>query len=258
MRQRRRVFRAIPLSAVTIVLTYSVNCTSTPNLNNRPCPCDTGWSCCERLQICLPDGDVCGATYFVSPSGNDANDGLSATTPWESFETAWPAMLPGDTLVLLDGVYTRQLNIAISGAEGSPITVRAQNDGGAIIDGENIRVPCRFGGNANNPSQYLHVEGLSCRRGLDITVFVVYTTHSVVRRVTGADVVQDDRAPTIFSFWHADDLLVEDVAASGQGTHLFSSLESDNMTFRRCWGKWVSANDPGTVQTQPIPWHPTL
>lgn len=51
--------------------------------------------------------------------------------------------MPGDTLYLLDGIYTSQNSTKTAiirpnqrdGLAGSPITIKALNDGKAIIDG---------------------------------------------------------------------------------------------------------------------------
>ena len=80
-----------------------------------------------------PTGDT---TFYISPTGNDSQSGLSATEAWATFERAWKSMDPGDTLILMDGVYKQSLNPRGGGVEGKPITIRAQHDGKAIIDGE--------------------------------------------------------------------------------------------------------------------------
>jgi len=70
------------------------------------------------------------ATYYLAPAptGNDANNGTSPTTPKKSFSqyfnTSKP-LQPGDTVVLLDGTYTEATT-------GLP------------------RINCTSGGSANN------------------------------------------------------------------------------------------------------------
>ena len=89
-----------------------------------------------------------GATFYISPSGNDNNAGTSESAPWATFNRAWQDLFPGDTLILLDGVYYQSLNPnRRNGLPGSPITIRAKNDGQAIIDGQNQRVPVKLGVN---------------------------------------------------------------------------------------------------------------
>ena len=68
------------------------------------------------------------ATYYISPNGNDNNNGTSTTTAWQTFDRAWDALQPGDTLLLMDGTYTKattglvQPNVR-NGQPGNPITI---------------------------------------------------------------------------------------------------------------------------------------
>ncbi len=81
---------------------------------------------------------VQGATtyYYVSPNGNDSNPG-SQTQPWKTLQKASASLLPGDTVVLLTGIYTEKLNPIKSGESGNYITYTA-TPGTAIIEGSNI------------------------------------------------------------------------------------------------------------------------
>jgi len=87
------------------------------------------------------------ASYFISPAGSDANDGLSYSTPFATLPRAQAAVqslrspqgeLPGPVLVtLLPGVYflteTAALNASISGDSKSAVTLVAES--GAILSG---------------------------------------------------------------------------------------------------------------------------
>ena len=79
-------------------------------------------------------------TYYIAPNGDDNRSGTSEGDAWATFNHAWQSLFPGDTLILLDGVYyqTLQPNVR-AGQPGKPITIKAQNDGRAIIDGERSR-----------------------------------------------------------------------------------------------------------------------
>ncbi len=88
--------------------------------------------------------------YVSSGSGNDANDGLSTSTPWRSLETGIQRMKPGQTLRLMNGEY-RELKsagiahysidrggnsgawIKITAAPGHSPTIVASNGSGIII-----------------------------------------------------------------------------------------------------------------------------
>lgn len=85
-----------------------------------------------------------GPTYYISPSGNDANPGTSPDKPWKSF-TKVKSLQPGDTLIAEDGTYTRATtglpyidcsSGAHNGTANAPITLRAQHDRKAWLDSD--------------------------------------------------------------------------------------------------------------------------
>jgi hypothetical protein len=91
-------------------------------------------------------------TFYLSPSGNDAGDGTTVATAWLTFgrvlNTSKP-LQPGDTLVLLDGTYTRTTTglpkisctasgTARNGEPGRPITIRALNERQAHLQSDGL------------------------------------------------------------------------------------------------------------------------
>ena len=64
-----------------------------------------------------------GNTYYVSPTGNDANPG-TATAPFRTFAKANSLLTAGSTLYIYAGVYNQQLRITKSGTSDAWITVR--------------------------------------------------------------------------------------------------------------------------------------
>ena len=90
------------------------------------------------LAVLLPANAVWAATYYISPSGSNrraCSAAQSASTPRQSLEEGLSCLKPGDTLVLLDGTYAGPLQDLPGGKANNWITIRAQNDGGAIIAG---------------------------------------------------------------------------------------------------------------------------
>jgi len=69
------------------------------------------------------------ATYYVSPSGNDGNPGISEEKPFRMVQHAIDKMNAGDTLIVLDGFYTGTLQLK------SGITIRAKNPRKTIFSG---------------------------------------------------------------------------------------------------------------------------
>lgn len=101
----------------------------------------------KRLVLCfiliVSVVQVEAATYHISPTGSDSNDG-TLSLPWKTFSFVIPQLDPGDTLILLDGTYNAgnsglpNINCASTannGLLGSPITIRAENQRQAFIEG---------------------------------------------------------------------------------------------------------------------------
>lgn len=71
-------------------------------------------------------------TYYISPNGKDTNNGTKEA-PYKTFAIATKVLKPGDTLLLMDGVYTERLALSQLATATTPITVAAENKGGAVI-----------------------------------------------------------------------------------------------------------------------------
>lgn len=77
--------------------------------------------------------------YFVSPLGDDNNNGLSSSTPWKTINKVnATAFAPGD-LILFDGgkTFNGMLYITSSGSSGMNIKFASYGIGRAIINGGN-------------------------------------------------------------------------------------------------------------------------
>ena len=79
--------------------------------------------------------------YYVSTQGNDSSPGTSAQ-PFRTITRAYSLATPGSTIIVLPGVYTDYtrnwgLHLGRSGTAASPIILKSQIRGGAIIDGQN-------------------------------------------------------------------------------------------------------------------------
>lgn len=79
--------------------------------------------------------------YYVSTQGNDSNPGTAAQ-PLRTITRAYSLATAGTTIIVQPGVYTDYqsnwgLRINKSGTASSPITLRSQVRGAAVIDGQN-------------------------------------------------------------------------------------------------------------------------
>ena len=101
-------------------------------------------------------------TYYVSPSGSDANPGTE-NQPFKTIQKAADIVEAGDTVLVADGVYTDtdnngmvvRLKTKIGTAE-KPITFRSVNKWGARIDGDDFTTDFGF---YLSGSHYIRIEG---------------------------------------------------------------------------------------------------
>ncbi|MGE0869497.1 MAG: hypothetical protein AB7P03_13100 [Kofleriaceae bacterium] len=226
--------RCLPVAWLFLAL---AGCLSTP----PPPACDQK---CVAPQSCGGGSapDSCGATYYVAPppTGSDAASGQSPETPWATFAHALPRLTPGDALALLDGTYLEGLDIRISGEPGQPIAIRALNDGGALIDGEVLRVPCKVTGADGALVHDVVVEGLRCANGIQEVVWVNRAERVQLRRITAHDAGPSGNQ-TVFYFARSANLLLEDLAAWGASIKVYELYEVDTSVLRRCWGRWETS-----------------
>lgn len=187
------------------------------------------------------------ATYYISPTGNDNSNGTSAGTAWQTFERAWGELQPGDTLLLMDGTYTKattglvQPNVR-NGQLGKPITIKALNDGQAVIDGQGANYPVRLGDNWGPNGvigEWFVVEGIVARNGGLGAIRIEKGNHNVVRRVSAYNASTDDNSLVLAINWGSDNL-VEDCVVAGTGRYMINVFTSNNNTVRRCFTRWDS------------------
>lgn len=126
---------------------------------------------------------VSAAEWFISPAGSDANPGTEAQ-PFRTFAKAFATMSGGDSLLLLDGLYTAATtgiihwnagasssNAIPSGTAAARTRVAARNRFGATIDGD------LFVGRSTRKDSYITFEGIIFRgRG-----FLFNTSHDTLK-----------------------------------------------------------------------------
>lgn len=77
-----------------------------------------------------------GPTFYVSPTGSDANVG-SLARPWRTIQKALRTVRPGETVLVRGGTYPEWMYMTRSGAAGAPVTIRG-------YPGEKPRITGRF------------------------------------------------------------------------------------------------------------------
>lgn len=95
---------------------------------------------CVTIMMTLYPGIGAGATddeciFWVSPDGDDSNDGQTENTAWKTLNHAARTLVAGQTAIFKDGTYneTQPTVFQTSGSADAPITIKAQNRHKAII-----------------------------------------------------------------------------------------------------------------------------
>lgn len=122
------------------------------------------------------------SAYYVSPSGSDLNPGTPAA-PFKSLQKAAALAQPGDSIVLLAGIYNGAQTVSLKGTQSAPITIIGER---AVFDGGSLT----FKG-----SQWLVVRGLTFKNAVD--EITVLASHYLVFR------------ENIFDFTHTGILVKE-------------------------------------------------
>jgi hypothetical protein len=192
---------------------------------------------------------VWAATYYISPSGSDSNSGTSTSYPWRTFNSAIRKLRPGDTLVLMNGTYTKSttglLNIscgssgnAVNGTATQPITIAAQNERQAFLksDGSVSALKMLY-------CSYWNIQGLRFEGG-DYpvssstqvwTVWILYSKNINVRKVLVAKHNRYSNNVGTFAISYSDTVLVEDSEIYYSLRHLLNCFSSQRCTFRRIY-----------------------
>ena len=195
----------------------------------------------------------------MGPQGNDANTTNQAqnkSTPWLTLEKSMSSMAGGDTLIILDGVYTGTKNVINQTAHppnGSPDSytiIKAENEGNVLFDGENIQL--MFNLNGGGPCNYIEFRGLkwgNTRIGYNNgpAVLITYLDHCKFFRC-GAFQAADGNA-SAWNITYSSYLLFEECYGWGSGRYKFIAFNCDYIVFRRCVGRndAINTNQPIAV-----------
>lgn len=172
-------------------------------------------------------------THYASPSGSGST--CSDSSPCTVGTWLGNQAGPGQVLCLKDGTYRGDSGMlqfsARSGTSGSPIMVRALNDGKATIDGEHQRRPI------DCAASYITVIGVNARDGNDTTM-VVRGQHCTMQRVVAwSGQPADGGIENIIDIGGAHNL-VEDCGAFGYARKTLAAGARGGAgpnTVRRCW-----------------------
>ncbi|MEA2701132.1 MAG: hypothetical protein QOI66_5403 [Myxococcales bacterium] len=203
------------------------------------------WGFSGSDQIAIGSDDA--LAFFLSADGDDGNPGTRAQ-PWKTFRRALPALHPGASLVLLDGVYQRsttgypEITCSAgteSGTAQAPIVLRADHERAALLRGDDGGPPFFIAG-----CHHWVIDGLRAESGdfpnapttVDAgSIFVVGAdSHDIVlHRLLG-------RHPNRYRHAHglrigdgSSDILVEECELYDFHHNAFETARSTAVVFRR-------------------------
>jgi hypothetical protein len=168
-----------------------------------------------------------GPTYYISPNGNDSNNG-SQSTPWRTIQKAANTVNPGDTVVLMDGTYTQgSVGFNRSGTSDKPIVFMAQNKWQAVVASTS---GCQPGFSIN--ASYITVKDLTFSvAGNTCTTYTSSNVH--IRAWNTVDPTPSNPTSGSAGF-HADGLKLtsglarSEALKSNQDYSIIENTESDN------------------------------
>lgn len=192
----------------------------------------------------LPACTYWAAPANASPAGSASNNGLSAAQPFrpQDFWSLGQAPIQGKVLCLKNGTYTGTAFMlsppgGISGTTVNKIWVRAENDGGVLIDGEHNRPPLWIQSNTN-----LVFQGFDARKG-SFCVICDDTGGNEFRRIIAYD-ANICCNTSVFTSTGVGTLF-EDIAAFGTGRKLHTVIGSNGATTRRAFFRYEGTLDAG-------------
>lgn len=135
--------------------------------------------------VFIPIISCLAATYYMATTGVDGiNISGDESHPWGTLQYSCSRMASGDTLIIKDGVYTgdkNQFNYNTRPPYGTPeawTTIKAENDGGVVFDGENARIMFNFvPTNFSLQTCYYQFEGIIWCRSNSSTVGLYYASY---------------------------------------------------------------------------------
>ncbi len=128
------------LASAVMVFAGAPACGASVALENRPCPCASGWTCCAQENVCVAPGTACPALATSDASSSDAPIDAATTNPNTLAKAQSARCMTTDR----DHVYWQNANGLVVGAPKS----------GGTLQISSFQTPI-----ANNPRCGLAVDG---------------------------------------------------------------------------------------------------
>ena len=146
---------------------------------------DTAHAVDEAAQLRLTSQAMPGQTYYVNPSGSDANPCTQAA-PCRQIRKALTLLKPGDTVLVATGSYLGFDAARINGTASAPITIKAESPLGPR--GSNVRIMPTTDRSDNRDtihigpgSSYIVLDGLTSFDAVRAAVRIDASSHIAIR-----------------------------------------------------------------------------
>ncbi len=189
-------------------------------------------------------------------NGSDANNGLAKTTPFLTIRKALTTMKGGDELIIADGRYTGADNIIdVSNSKQPPegsasayTTIKAENEGQVILDGEGARRVIYIAGDETvdgssglgYPCNYIEIRGLISANSSTTGIYVRNAKY--IKIINCGIVDPGDGNQSGLNLAYSSYGLVEGCYAWGAGRYKFATYHSDHIVFRNLVARMDRAN----------------
>lgn len=183
------------------------------------------------------------ATYYLATDGNDSTGDGSASNEWLTLQHAVGEMVKGDTLIVRNGTYTGASNVYNSAnsmptgsawTTGNYTTIKAENDGMAIFDGNDARDMFYVG--SLSGAQYWQFEGIMWCNPLGNSLLMMGISQVKLLRC-GAYDAGDGNNVNFAIGQGCSYVLAENCYAYGSGRYKFLAYRADKIIFRNCVGR---------------------
>jgi len=205
-----------------------------------------------------------GATFFVSPTGSDLNNGTSYSTPFETFRAAQSAMeaTGGGTTYIEGGKYNLQQPISLGNADPHQAWIAYPGET-PILDGSVHKVPYAFFVDEFNAD--VTIAGLDIRHFTNSGIYALYTSNltvsgNFINNITspdwrtgasGASILFENVQNSTITKNHVNTNTYAGIAvqAGGWGDSISGDIVSDNVVKNAC----TAVNDCGGIYVLDVP-----
>ncbi|MEW5868715.1 MAG: right-handed parallel beta-helix repeat-containing protein [Chloroflexota bacterium] len=209
---------------------------STPTTTRIPAPNPTSPPVAPSpIPTSLAAAPTTGASYYVAPTGEDANPG-TLEEPWQTIQKAADTLLAGDTVYIRAGVYPERVLPQNSGSPGSQITYTAYPGEQPIIDGAAITLPDDLAGLFEiSGKSHIRVSGLRAINAgphRDNAAFLVLDSSDITIQNTSTS----NTSSSGIGVWDSQNILIEgnrvELAGVGGGQECITMAISSGFTIR--------------------------